>query len=65
MISFGLGAHACPGRYFAVNEIKYVLAELLVRFDISTPSGKRAPDNYAMGMVKFPPKEPIILEGIL
>ncbi|KAI7854886.1 cytochrome P450 [Circinella umbellata] len=65
LISFGLGAHACPGRYFAVNEIKYILAELLVRFDISTPSGKRAPDNYAMGMVKFPPKEPIILEGIL
>ncbi|KAI9492785.1 cytochrome P450 [Zychaea mexicana] len=66
LISFGLGAHACPGRYFAVNEIKYVLAELIVRYNITTSSGhKRAPNNMAMGMVKFPPKTPIILEGIL
>ncbi|KAI9261669.1 cytochrome P450 [Phascolomyces articulosus] len=65
MISFGLGAHACPGRYFAVNEIKYVLAELLVRFNISTPSGKRGPDTFALGMAKFPPKENIILECIV
>ncbi|KAI8144164.1 cytochrome P450 [Fennellomyces sp. T-0311] len=62
-VSFGLGAHSCPGRYFAVTEIKYVLAELLVRFKISTLSGKRAPDNHMMGMVKFPPKEDIIFEA--
>ncbi|KAI7879269.1 cytochrome P450 [Lichtheimia hyalospora FSU 10163] len=54
LISFGLGGHACPGRYFAVNEIKYVLAELIMRYN----------DFPVMGMVKFPPREPLIFEGI-
>lgn len=32
-IAFGHGSHACPGRFFASNEIKVVLVELLRRWD--------------------------------
>src|SRR5579871_6099626 len=31
---FGLGKHACPGRFFAINEIKIALHHLLLKYDI-------------------------------
>ncbi|KAI9471902.1 MAG: cytochrome P450 [Benjaminiella poitrasii] len=64
-ITFGLGAHACPGRFFAANEIKYVIVELIMRFNIRTRSGKRAKDNVVLGMTRFPPREPLVFEGRL
>ncbi|KAI8365362.1 cytochrome P450 [Radiomyces spectabilis] len=63
-IAFGLGAHACPGRYFAVKEIKYMMGEIVMRFDLKTQSGQRAKDVIAFGMNRFPPTEPIIFTGI-
>jgi cytochrome P450 len=33
-IHFGHGIHACPGRFFASNEIKVVMIELLQKWDI-------------------------------
>jgi cytochrome P450 len=33
-IGFGLGRHACPGRFFAANEIKIVLCHMLLKYDI-------------------------------
>ncbi|KAJ8124950.1 hypothetical protein O1611_g8690 [Lasiodiplodia mahajangana] len=32
-LSFGYGNHACPGRFFASNEIKIALAQLLLHYD--------------------------------
>lgn len=32
-LSFGHGAHACPGRFFASNEMKIVLAHLIMNYD--------------------------------
>ena len=29
---FGHGIHACPGRFFAVNETKLLLAELILNY---------------------------------
>ena len=63
-LTFGVGAHACPGRYFAANEIKYLLAEILVRYNVRTKSGARAKENVLFGMTRFPPKEPLIFEGL-
>jgi len=37
-IPFGLGAHACPGRFFAVYETKVLLRMILLNFNISLPS---------------------------
>jgi cytochrome P450 len=31
---FGHGRHACPGRFFAVNEVKVLLVLVLMRYDI-------------------------------
>ncbi|KAJ3570644.1 hypothetical protein NP233_g4261 [Leucocoprinus birnbaumii] len=33
-ITFGLGRHACPGRFFAVAEIKAIVARILLNYDI-------------------------------
>ncbi|KIK66386.1 hypothetical protein GYMLUDRAFT_38189 [Collybiopsis luxurians FD-317 M1] len=30
---FGTGRHACPGRFFAVNEVKAIIAHLLLAYD--------------------------------
>lgn len=63
-LTFGIGSHACPGRYFAANEIKYVIAEMLVRYNIKTKSGQRAKDNVLFGMTRFPPLEHLVFEGL-
>jgi len=38
---FGYGRHACPGRFFASNEIKVLISELVRRFDMALgPNGE-------------------------
>ena len=32
-MAFGYGQHACPGRFFASNEIKIALCHLLLKYD--------------------------------
>jgi gliotoxin biosynthesis cytochrome P450 monooxygenase len=40
-VSFGHGQWACPGRFFASNEIKVILIELLRNYDIGLgPNGE-------------------------
>lgn len=39
-MGFGYGRHACPGRFFAANEIKLILARLLLDFDFKMPEGE-------------------------
>ena len=36
-IGFGHGVHACPGRFFAANEIKIALTFMLLRYDWRVP----------------------------
>lgn len=47
--SFGYGKHACPGRFFAANEIKLIMAQLLLQFDLRFPPDvkERYPNFYA------------------
>ncbi|KAF5714591.1 cycloheximide-inducible CIP70 (cytochrome P450 family) [Fusarium mundagurra] len=33
-LAFGYGRHACPGRFFAANEIKMILAQALLQYDV-------------------------------
>ncbi|KAI6908595.1 hypothetical protein KC318_g3194 [Hortaea werneckii] len=46
-LSFGLGKHSCPGRFFAVQTLKLMLGYLITRYDFELPgegkdeSGKR------------------------
>lgn len=38
--AFGYGRHACPGRFFASNEIKILLANILLDYEIKMPPGE-------------------------
>ena len=38
-MGFGYGEHACPGRFFASNEMKVALSFLLLNYDWKAGSG--------------------------
>jgi cytochrome P450 len=33
-LGFGFGRHACPGRFFALNEMKVFFAHMLLNYDV-------------------------------
>ena len=37
---FGHGIHACPGRFFAANEVKIALAYILLKYDWKLAEGQ-------------------------
>lgn len=39
-LMFGYGRHACPGRFFATNEIKMIVAKMVLDYDIGMPGGR-------------------------
>ncbi|KAJ3557279.1 hypothetical protein NP233_g11785 [Leucocoprinus birnbaumii] len=48
LIVFGHGRHACPGRFFAVNEIKAMFAHILLEYDVQLENGslERPPNTH-------------------
>lgn len=40
-LGFGHGEHACPGRFFAANEIKVALCHLLIKYEWELVPGTR------------------------
>lgn len=38
-LAFGYGRHACPGRFFAINEIKILLSVFLLNYDFKNADG--------------------------
>ncbi|GKT84161.1 ent-kaurene oxidase [Colletotrichum tofieldiae] len=38
-LNFGYGRHACPGRFFAVNEMKMIMANILLHYEVKNPDG--------------------------
>nr|QEG13904.1 steroid 14alpha-hydroxylase [Curvularia lunata]QEG13905.1 steroid 14alpha-hydroxylase [Curvularia lunata]UXP88658.1 steroid 14alpha-hydroxylase [Curvularia lunata] len=40
-LTFGYGRHACPGRFFAANEIKMMITRLILDYDIKMPNGEK------------------------
>lgn len=50
---FGHGRHACPGRFFAANVLKLLLAYLVLNFEFE-PLSQR-PESKWMGPVLLPP----------
>jgi hypothetical protein len=45
-----------PGRFFAVNEVKALLAHIVVTFDIKFEEGKQAPRSIHIGSMRIPGK---------
>ncbi|KAI8623802.1 cytochrome P450 [Xylariaceae sp. FL1651] len=52
--NFGLGKHACPGRFFAGQEIKLILAHLLLNYEIKLRDGEARPKPVTFMMTKSP-----------
>lgn len=48
-MGFGHGLHACPGRFFAANEIKIALCHLLLKYEWKLQEGVK-PQDIVMGM---------------
>ncbi|KAI0277137.1 cytochrome P450 [Russula aff. rugulosa BPL654] len=53
-VPYGLGRHTCPGRFFAANEIKALLAYILTTYDIKLEEGKEIPSDVCIGGMRFP-----------
>ncbi|THU84571.1 cytochrome P450 [Dendrothele bispora CBS 962.96] len=48
-LSFGAGKHVCPGRFFAANELKAMLAHIVITYDVkfeAKANGVRPPNEY-------------------
>ncbi|KAH9970801.1 cytochrome P450 [Russula compacta] len=54
LLAFGIGRHACPGRYLAANEIKSLLAHILLSYDVKFEEGKGVPRQRLVGSFIFP-----------
>ncbi|KAF3068388.1 Ent-kaurene oxidase [Daldinia childiae] len=57
---FGYGRHSCPGRFFAANEIKLILARILLEYDLKMPEGlteRYANINMGTDVLPDPTKE--------
>lgn len=47
-MAFGYGRHACPGRFFASNEIKMIMMYLLTNYEFKFPEGvTERPKSFA------------------
>lgn len=50
---FGHGKQACPGRFFAANEIKMIMIRFLMEFDLRLCDGKERPKSFTVDEMCF------------
>lgn len=55
-LAFGYGRHACPGRFFAGNELKLVVSIALLRYELKLAEGSegRYPNMEFAQLVSLP-----------
>ncbi|GJE99521.1 cytochrome P450 [Phanerochaete sordida] len=53
-LTFGHGRWACPGRFLAANELKAVVAYVLVHYDLRPERAGVRPQNVFRGLVVYP-----------
>nr|BAM84048.1 cytochrome P450 monooxygenase [Tolypocladium album] len=51
---FGIGRHACPGRYMVSDEVKLVMVHLLLHYDFAMANFGPRPKNMAFGKFILP-----------
>ncbi|ESU07141.1 hypothetical protein FGSG_01786 [Fusarium graminearum PH-1] len=63
-LSWGFGRHACPGRYLSAINIKLIMAELLMNYDIKLCDGASRPPNIEFEVLCSPdPDYEILLKS--
>lgn len=62
-LTFGYGRHACPGRFFAANEIKMIIGRAILDYDFKNADGvtERYPNLCFTETVSFRPIIVVIL----
>ncbi|KAH9895713.1 cytochrome P450 [Cubamyces lactineus] len=53
-VPFGHGKHACPGRFFAANELKAMLGYIVLNFDMKLEGNGKRPENVHRGQAAVP-----------
>ncbi|EJD07458.1 cytochrome P450 [Fomitiporia mediterranea MF3/22] len=62
-LAFGHGRHACPGRFFAVNELKAMMAYLILHYDVKAEiEGVRPENEYHRNQVGPNSKATVLLK---
>ncbi|KAI1778215.1 ent-kaurene oxidase [Hypoxylon cercidicola] len=56
-LGFGFGKHACPGRFFALNELKIFMAHLLLNYDVQYMKSRPPLTNRIW--LKYPQDVPV------
>lgn len=63
-MAFGYGQHACPGRFFAMMEIKAIIGEILSRFEMKLPDGQPRPPSITFETQHLPhPTGPVLFRA--
>lgn len=52
-VTFGHGRHACPGRFFAVSELKVMLARIIITYDFKLEEGKEVPRDRCIASTRI------------
>ncbi|KAI9571035.1 cytochrome P450 [Boletus coccyginus] len=53
-LPFGLGRHACPGRFFVANELKSMLAHIVMSYDVKMEDDKTQSKRFRTGLRMSP-----------
>ncbi|KAF8997909.1 cytochrome P450 [Cyathus striatus] len=53
-LPFGIGKHGCPGRFFAANELKLLLAHIVYHYDVKFENEGVRPDDLFIGASRIP-----------
>lgn len=51
-LGFGVGIHACPGRFFVANEIKIALCHMIMKYDWKLAEEK-SPEPFNVGNIRL------------
>ncbi|KAI1120161.1 cytochrome P450 [Nemania abortiva] len=53
-LNFGYGIHTCPGRAFAMTELKLIVAHFITNYDVRLPEGQKKTENIYHDFQIFP-----------
>ncbi|KAF8463187.1 cytochrome P450 [Russula ochroleuca] len=62
-LAFGLGRHTCPGRFFAVNEVKALFAHIVATYDVKFEEGKAVPRPLCIAALRLPGKANVLFRA--